>query len=114
MNFEANAQINIERAVLSSYIYYDEFCAKGDTNPPVIDHNLFTVPFHRRIMERINEVIKNNGKISIVCFDIQDKLKYPSHQNEWLAILATNHLPQETVKHYVERLKINMIKREIG
>lgn len=114
MNPNASAQMNIERAVLSSYIYHDEFCAKGDTNPPAIDHNLFTMPFHRRLMERINEAIKNNSKISIVCFQIQEKLNHPNHQKDWLEILATNHLPRETVKHYVEWLKISKIKRELG
>lgn len=113
MNHEASAQLNIERAVLASYIYHDEFCTKDDPTPPVIDHNLFTMPFHRRLMERINEAIRNNSKISIVCFEIQGKLTHPNHQSDWLEILATHHMPRETVKHYAEWLKISKIKREM-
>ena len=111
IDFNTSAQLNIERAVLSTYVYWDDF---NKTKAPDLKKDLFLMPFHKRLAEVIQEEITANRTISIKIFQIEEKIKHPNAQEDWLNILVTNPLPPFMLKDYVEVLTLKKIEREIA
>jgi len=114
MDFEASMQMNIERSIIASYVYFEQVGVWGQEKPLTIDCELFTIPFHKRIMEKANQTIKKDDSLSLLFLDIQEKVEGTYYEDLWIYILATNPLDKHAFKKYLEVLKIRKIRRELG
>lgn len=110
-NFEIDTQIAIERSVLSTYIYFDNFYFKEKINQ--VDSEVFYMPFHKRVMSKFNEALKENIPLGLKAIELEEKIKGTQYEDDWLYILATNPLPLNALIWYVDKLKEKKIKREL-
>lgn len=109
-------QINIERTVLSSYLLQDMTldAFKSDCRKK-LNKDIFIMPFHRRIAEKINEAIEEKKPLPFLFTEIQDKIIGTYYENELLLIEATNPLSNSCgLDWYIDKLQQNKIKRELN
>ena len=94
--FNGSVQANIEDAIINAF-----FEAELMSTKPVqffkLDERNFQSHFKKRIVERINERLSDNGSISLLAYEIAEKCK-GSHEQEMLMITAQSALPKEIAR----------------
>lgn len=107
-------QVNIERAVLASYLRIDltTDAFKNNTRKK-LDVNMFIMPFHKRIAQRINNYIDKKEPLPFLFCTIQDKIVGTEYENDLLLIEATTPLSNNCgLDWYINYLIQNKIERE--
>lgn len=110
-------QVNIERVVLSSYLQIDlttDYSFKNNTRK-ILDVDMFIIPFHKRIAERINKSIQIKEPLPFLFCTIQDKIMGTGYENDLLLIEATIPLSLDCgLDWYINYLIQNKIEREFA
>ena len=102
-------QVNIERAVLSSYLLLD---LTTDDNREKLDKDIFIMPFHKRLAERINESISKKEPLPFLLCLLQDKVIGTQYENDLLLIEATIPLDHKCgLGWYINYLTQNKVER---
>jgi len=109
-------QVNIERLILSSYLQLDltPDVFKRDCRKR-LDINIFIMPFHKRIAERINKSIQDNDPLPYLLCLLQDKIVGTNYENDLLLIEATTPISNDCgLDWYINYLVQNKIEREFN
>jgi hypothetical protein len=107
----------IENAVLSTFITGTAVLGMYSNEELfLLNPDVFTGKFRRRLAEIANESITNGAPLSEIYFDIDEKVAdlNSNNQDAWLNILATNPLPVEDAKYYHKKLTEQLIRRRIA
>ena len=94
-----------EYAILSSFLFAEyNKCDKEDVNPFLLDVDLFTTPFAKRVAEKINETTKQRGSYDLLCLELDDKAAGTIYEREMIEILAAHPLPLELARKLHDEL----------
>ena len=109
-----NIQMNLERAVLSSYLLIDLTPDEFKSNPrEKLDTESFVLPFHKRIAKKINECIEAKKPLPFLHTILQDKAEGTKYEDNLLLIEATLPLSIDCgLKTYTQLLVQKKIERE--
>ena len=107
-------QINLERAVLASYLLIDLTQDEFKINPrEKLDPEIFTLPFHKRVAKMINEWIEAKKPLPLLHAILQEKIEGTKYEDYLLLIEATNPLSIDCgLKYYTQLLLQKRVERE--
>ena len=106
---------NLERCVLSSFLFANTLCDKEERFAYTLDPNMFTTPFRRRVAEKINEETEGEQAYQVLSVVLEEKVAGTKHELEMIEILGATPLDIKSSKRvYDEIVQIRKIEAARG
>jgi len=95
---------NLERCVLSSFLFVGTCHDNEIKDAFKLDPVLFSTPFRRRLAERINEETEGERAYQVLCADVECAVAGTRHEQEMIDILSASPMPLSSAKRLHDEL----------